>query len=90
MTLHSGCLERLGLVLHRKRFLVLRFWIIDCLNAMLNGIPNKCLKHYAEWIPKYLLNIYNASMKQQKVPPDWLIAIIVPVHNSGRRFNIEQ
>lgn len=29
-------------------------------------------------------------MKQQKLPLDWLIARVVPVHKSGGRFNIEK
>lgn len=54
-----------------------------------DGIPNEFLRRYAEWVSKYLLIIFSASLEQHSVPQDWLIARVVPIHKSGDKHRVE-
>lgn len=54
-----------------------------------DGIPNEFLKRYAEWVSKYLLIIFNASINQSQLPDDWLTARVTPVYKSGSKYDIE-
>lgn len=54
-----------------------------------DGIPNAFLRRYAEWVARYLEIIFNASLQQKRVPDDWLVAKVIPVHKTGDKQNIE-
>lgn len=54
-----------------------------------DGIPNEFLRRYAEWVSKYLLVIFRASLEQNSLPQDWLIARVVPIHKSGDKHRVE-
>lgn len=42
-------------------------------------IPNEFLKRYAEWVSKFLTIIFQTSLKQHHVPPDWRSARVIPI-----------
>lgn len=46
-------------------------------------IPNSFLKRYAELISRYLHLIFTKSIRDGRLPVDWKIAKVVPVHKSG-------
>lgn len=54
-----------------------------------DGVPNEFLRSYAEWVLKYLLVIFRASLEQNSLPQDWLIARVVPIHKSGDKHRVE-
>lgn len=48
-----------------------------------DDIPNSFLKRYAEPISRYLQIIFTKSIRDGRLPADWKIAKVVPVHKSG-------
>lgn len=54
-----------------------------------DDIPNAFLRRYAEWVSRYLFVIFQASLRQSKLPADWLCGKIVPIHKSGNKMATE-
>jgi hypothetical protein len=50
-------------------------------------IPGKLLKELASEISPILTTIYNASIKQGKIPSQWKDALITPLLKKGDRRN---
>lgn len=48
-----------------------------------DNIPNEFLKRYAEWSSKYLGIIFRKSLQLAKLPSDWKLAKVIPIHKSG-------
>lgn len=48
-----------------------------------DNIPNEFLKKYAEWCSRYLVIIYRMSLSTSKLPGEWKIAKLAPIHKSG-------
>lgn len=46
-------------------------------------IPNTFLKRYAEWVSKYLVIMFRASIEHAALPSDWKTAKVIPVHKGG-------
>lgn len=53
-----------------------------------DNIPNLFLKRYAEWVAKFLIVIFNASLQQHNVPNDWRRARVVPIYKAGTKNNV--
>ena len=50
-----------------------------------DGIPTRLLKDYAADLTPVLSHIYQASLYQGRVPPDWKHAWVIPVFKKGAR-----
>ena len=50
-----------------------------------DGIPARLLKDYAADLAPVLSHIYQASLSQGRVPPDWKHAWVIPVFKKGAR-----
>lgn len=48
-----------------------------------DNIPNQFFKRYAQWCSRYLGIIFRKSLSTSKLPKDWKIAKIIPIHKSG-------
>lgn len=48
-----------------------------------DNIPNQFFKRYAQWCSRYLGIIFRKSLSTFKLPEDWKIAKIIPIHKSG-------
>lgn len=51
-----------------------------------DGIPAVFLKRYAEIIARFLVIIFDVSIKTSSVPDDWLLARVIPVFKKGNRL----
>lgn len=54
-----------------------------------DNLPNMFLKRYAESIAKFLVIIYRNSLLHGKLPDDWRVARVVPIHKKGDRSLLE-
>lgn len=48
-----------------------------------DDIANNFLLRYAEWCSKYLGIIYRKSVQTAKLPSEWKVAKVIPIHKSG-------
>ena len=53
------------------------------LSAGPDGIPNLFLKNCASALATPLSHIFDASFKDQKLPLEWKIALVTPIHKKG-------
>lgn len=51
-------------------------------------LPNEFLRRYCEWVSQFLFRIFSVSLREGKVPRDWLMARVVPLLKSGDKLNV--
>lgn len=51
-------------------------------------IPNTFLRRNAEFLARFLTIIFRESFRSSTLPPDWLIASVVPVFKNGDRLDV--
>lgn len=83
-SLSSNVMQDINLNVNGIRLLLLRLDVKKSSGP--DGIPNAFLKRYMDMISQYLYVLFNASLDQGCLPPDWLCGKVVPVHKDGSKL----
>ena len=52
-------------------------------------ITGEMLKNMGEWGARMLLKLYNTAIKEEKVPHDWTVGMILPIYKKGNKYNCD-